>query len=176
MRRIRHRLHRRRNPDRDGAHRRHVRHGTLERGRRHHHCGQEPGRRHASFRRCRPKGDHGLGPSQEASAAPTVAIQYPAPPPWPCSTSSRPKVFWRRPLPWATGCVHGFDANSRINYEIIGDVRGIGPMLALELVADREKKDPATDQPETLVNYCLERGLILLSAASTATWSGSSCP
>lgn len=48
-------------------------------------------------------------------------------------------------------------------YEIIGDVRGIGPMLALELVTDRKTKTPAPDQTKALVKYCFERGLILLS-------------
>lgn len=48
-------------------------------------------------------------------------------------------------------------------YELIGDVRGKGPMLAMELVTDREKKTPAPDQTRQLLQYCFEKGLILLS-------------
>jgi 4-aminobutyrate aminotransferase/(S)-3-amino-2-methylpropionate transaminase len=48
-------------------------------------------------------------------------------------------------------------------YEIIGEVRGLGPMLALELVKDREKKTPAGDEAKALVKWCYEHGLVLLS-------------
>jgi 4-aminobutyrate aminotransferase/(S)-3-amino-2-methylpropionate transaminase len=48
-------------------------------------------------------------------------------------------------------------------YEIIGDVRGMGPMLALELVKDRETKAPATEEAKALTDICHEKGLILLS-------------
>jgi 4-aminobutyrate aminotransferase/(S)-3-amino-2-methylpropionate transaminase len=48
-------------------------------------------------------------------------------------------------------------------FELIGDVRGLGPMLAMELVLDRERKTPATEATKQLVKLCYERGLILLS-------------
>ena len=48
-------------------------------------------------------------------------------------------------------------------YEIIGDVRGIGPMMAIELVTDRKKKTPAADETKALVKFCYDRNLILLS-------------
>ena len=48
-------------------------------------------------------------------------------------------------------------------FEIVGDVRGIGPMLALELVEDRETKVPAGDAAKKLVAYCHAQGLILLA-------------
>ena len=51
-------------------------------------------------------------------------------------------------------------------FEIIGDVRGKGPMLALELVKDRETKEPAADQAKALVKFCYEKGLILLSCGN----------
>lgn len=50
--------------------------------------------------------------------------------------------------------------------EIVGDVRGKGPMLALELVEDRESKKPATDKAKALVNRCFEKGLVLLSCGN----------
>jgi len=51
-------------------------------------------------------------------------------------------------------------------YEIIGDVRGMGPMLALELVKDRETKEPAAEEAKALVKFCFDKGLILLSCGN----------
>jgi 4-aminobutyrate aminotransferase/(S)-3-amino-2-methylpropionate transaminase len=51
-------------------------------------------------------------------------------------------------------------------FEIVGDVRGKGPMLALELVKDRETKQPAADEAKALVKVCHEKGLILLSCGN----------
>lgn len=51
-------------------------------------------------------------------------------------------------------------------FEIIGDVRGKGPMLALELVKDRETKEPAPDETKTLARFCFDKGLILLSCGT----------
>jgi len=51
-------------------------------------------------------------------------------------------------------------------YEIIGEVRGRGPMLALELVRDRETKEPAGDEAKQLTRLCYEKGLVLLSCGN----------
>ena len=51
-------------------------------------------------------------------------------------------------------------------FELIGEVRGLGPMLALELVKDRETKEPATDEAKGLVEFCHQRGLILLACGN----------
>jgi 4-aminobutyrate aminotransferase/(S)-3-amino-2-methylpropionate transaminase len=53
--------------------------------------------------------------------------------------------------------------NLQEQYEIIGDVRGLGPMMGMELVKDRESKKPAADEVKELVKRCYERGLIILS-------------
>jgi 4-aminobutyrate aminotransferase len=45
----------------------------------------------------------------------------------------------------------------------VGDVRGLGPMLAVELVEDREAKAPAPALAATTVTAARERGLLLLS-------------
>ena len=45
----------------------------------------------------------------------------------------------------------------------VGDVRGLGPMLAVELVTDREGKEPAADLTKRTTEAARERGLILLS-------------
>jgi len=47
-------------------------------------------------------------------------------------------------------------------YEIIGDVRGLGPMIGMELVRDRQSKEPAGDEAGDLVKRCYGRGLIIL--------------
>lgn len=39
---------------------------------------------------------------------------------------------------------------------------GWGPMLGMELVKDRERKDPAPDQAKELAKFCVERGLLIL--------------
>jgi len=52
------------------------------------------------------------------------------------------------------------------NHEIIGDVRGKGPMLAMELVRDRATKEPATEEAKKLVQICFEKGLLILSCGA----------
>jgi 4-aminobutyrate aminotransferase/(S)-3-amino-2-methylpropionate transaminase len=47
-------------------------------------------------------------------------------------------------------------------FECIGDVRGRGPMLALELVGDRITKEPAAALTEAVLGACHQRGLIIL--------------
>jgi 4-aminobutyrate aminotransferase/(S)-3-amino-2-methylpropionate transaminase len=51
-------------------------------------------------------------------------------------------------------------------YEIVGDVRGLGPMLALELVKERETKAPAADAANAVKNFALDKGLMLLTCGS----------
>ena len=58
-----------------------------------------------------------------------------------------------------------FDAWQK-QFELIGEVRGLGPMLALELVKDREGKEPAAEEAKALVQFCYEKGLILLSCGN----------
>jgi 4-aminobutyrate aminotransferase len=46
--------------------------------------------------------------------------------------------------------------------DIVGEVRGIGPMAAIELVTDRRAKEPHSEAAAATVAGALERGLILL--------------
>ena len=50
-------------------------------------------------------------------------------------------------------------------FDIIGEIRGLGAMLGLELVQG-ENREPAADEAKQLTSFCLEKGLILLSCGS----------
>ena len=48
---------------------------------------------------------------------------------------------------------------------MIGDVRGLGAMIALELVKDRDTRAPVTaDDVIAVVRHCAERGLLTMRA------------
>jgi 4-aminobutyrate aminotransferase/(S)-3-amino-2-methylpropionate transaminase len=51
-------------------------------------------------------------------------------------------------------------------HPLIGDVRGVGPMIAIELVHDRAAKTPAPDKAKALVKYCLDKNLIILACGT----------
>ncbi len=50
------------------------------------------------------------------------------------------------------------------SYDVIGEVRGLGPMLAIELVHDRTTCRPAPDLAQRVIAAARDRGLLLLSA------------
>ncbi|MDE1768380.1 MAG: aminotransferase class III-fold pyridoxal phosphate-dependent enzyme, partial [Candidatus Micrarchaeota archaeon] len=51
--------------------------------------------------------------------------------------------------------------------EIIGDVRGIGFMVGIELVKDRKTKEPAVKERDEIITECFNAGLILLPAGES---------
>jgi 4-aminobutyrate aminotransferase/(S)-3-amino-2-methylpropionate transaminase len=51
-------------------------------------------------------------------------------------------------------------------WPLVGEVRGLGAMQAMELVRSRDTREPAAEETKEIVHYCLERGLILISAGS----------
>ncbi|MEW5922228.1 MAG: 4-aminobutyrate--2-oxoglutarate transaminase [Bacillota bacterium] len=54
--------------------------------------------------------------------------------------------------------------NMAEKYLIIGDVRGLGAMVAMELVKDRATKEPAAAETKAIIQECYKNGLITLSA------------
>ena len=51
-------------------------------------------------------------------------------------------------------------------YASIGDVRGLGPMRAMELVKNKTTKEPDGEKAKKLVKYCYERGLIIMTSGT----------
>jgi 4-aminobutyrate aminotransferase len=47
--------------------------------------------------------------------------------------------------------------------EILGDIRGQGLVLGLEIVRDKKTKEPAADLTKKIVNECYQRGLVLIA-------------
>ena len=54
------------------------------------------------------------------------------------------------------------------DYDLIGDVRGMGLMAAIELVHSKETKEPATEERRVILNDAFENGLTLLPAGESA--------
>lgn len=48
-------------------------------------------------------------------------------------------------------------------YPLIGDARGLGAMMGLELVKDRKTKEPAADAAKNIATFCHQHGLIVLT-------------
>jgi 4-aminobutyrate aminotransferase/(S)-3-amino-2-methylpropionate transaminase len=51
-------------------------------------------------------------------------------------------------------------------WPIVGDVRGLGGMQAVELVQSQETKAPATEETKQITQYCYEHGLITITAGT----------
>ncbi|WJE27036.1 4-aminobutyrate--2-oxoglutarate transaminase [Bacillus cereus] len=49
-------------------------------------------------------------------------------------------------------------------YELIGDVRGLGAMTAIELVKDKETKEPAAEEVKAIMKETHSKGVIMISA------------
>ena len=51
-------------------------------------------------------------------------------------------------------------------YQVIGDVRGLGGMIGLELVKDRDTKEPAPELTKALIQECAQNGLMIENAGT----------
>jgi 4-aminobutyrate aminotransferase / (S)-3-amino-2-methylpropionate transaminase / 5-aminovalerate transaminase len=51
-------------------------------------------------------------------------------------------------------------------WELIGEVRGLGAMQALELVRSRATREPADTETKEIAQFCYEHGLVLITAGT----------
>jgi 4-aminobutyrate aminotransferase/(S)-3-amino-2-methylpropionate transaminase len=49
-------------------------------------------------------------------------------------------------------------------FALIGDVRGVGAMVAMELVKDRQTKEPAAEETSAIIKEAIQNGLVLAKA------------
>jgi len=54
----------------------------------------------------------------------------------------------------------------RERFPLVGDVRGLGAMWAVELVKDRATKEPAKDETTAVSKRCYEKGLVTITAGT----------
>ena len=52
------------------------------------------------------------------------------------------------------------------HWELVGEVRGLGAMQALELVRSKATREPAAEETKQVSQYCYEQGLITITAGS----------
>lgn len=57
-------------------------------------------------------------------------------------------------------------AKWQARWELVGDVRGLGAMQALELVRSRTTREPADSETTRISHYCYEHGLVTITAGS----------
>jgi 4-aminobutyrate aminotransferase/(S)-3-amino-2-methylpropionate transaminase len=60
-------------------------------------------------------------------------------------------------------CFQRFE-EMRARFELIGEVRGLGAMVAIELVRDRATKEPAREETAEIIHRCHDAGLIIIKA------------
>src|SRR4029077_16409282 len=51
-------------------------------------------------------------------------------------------------------------------WPLIGEVRGLGGMWAIELVGNMETREPADSETKAIAKYCYEHGLITITAGT----------
>ncbi|HEX6292569.1 MAG TPA: 4-aminobutyrate--2-oxoglutarate transaminase [Herpetosiphonaceae bacterium] len=62
------------------------------------------------------------------------------------------------------GMIRDRAAHWQRDLELVGDVRGLGAMIAIELVRDRATQEPAVEETLAVVRRCVERGLLVMRA------------
>ncbi len=61
-------------------------------------------------------------------------------------------------------------------FEELGDVRGIGCMMGIEFVTDKQSRKPATKQVSDIIDHCVAHGLIIESAGAYSNVIRFLCP
>jgi len=64
------------------------------------------------------------------------------------------RIFEERALGWQK------------KWALVGEVRGLGGMCAIELVRNRETREPADTETKEIAHYCYEHGLIMITAGT----------
>jgi 4-aminobutyrate aminotransferase/(S)-3-amino-2-methylpropionate transaminase len=62
-----------------------------------------------------------------------------------------------------------FEARARVwqkKWPLVGEIRGLGGMCAIELVRNRETREPADTETKEIAHYCYEHGLITITAGT----------
>ena len=54
----------------------------------------------------------------------------------------------------------------QVRFDLIGDVRGLGAMRAIELVKSRETREPAPEETKRITQICYEHGLVTITAGT----------
>ncbi len=62
--------------------------------------------------------------------------------------------------------VAGRAARWRERFPVVGDVRGVGAMWAIELVGDRNTRAPAKEATTAVSRFCFEKGLVTITAGT----------
>jgi len=57
-------------------------------------------------------------------------------------------------------------AKWQAQWELVGEVRGLGAMQALELVRSKTTRQPADEETKQVAQYCYEHGLVMITAGS----------
>jgi len=57
-------------------------------------------------------------------------------------------------------------AKWQAQWELVGEIRGLGAMQALELVRSKTTREPADEETKQVAQYCYEHGLVLITAGS----------
>lgn len=80
-----------------------------------------------------------------------------------------------RALEIADKCMKRFN-EWKEKYEVIGDARGLGSMMGVEFVTDKESRKPNADIVNAIVNEAVQQGLLLESAGTFGNVIRFLCP